>query len=49
MSTIEKLIGGLVMLTAIALVLKDGGRSANSVLGGLGDFNNKTFGTFLRG
>lgn len=49
MGTIEKLIGGLIALTALAVILKDGGRSANSVLGGLGDFNNKTFGTFLRG
>lgn len=48
MSTVEKLIGGLIALTALAVILKDGGRSANTVLGGLADFNTKTFGTFLR-
>lgn len=48
MGTVEKLIGGLIALTALAVVLKDGGRSANTVLSGLADFNNKTFGTFLR-
>lgn len=48
MGTLEKLLAGLIGLTALAVVLKDGGRSANTVLGGLAEFNTKTFGAFLR-
>lgn len=48
MSLLEKLLAGLIGLTALAVVLKDRGQSANNVLGGLASFNEKTFGTFLR-
>lgn len=48
MSLLEKLLAGLIGLTALAVVLKDRGQAANNVLGGLGQFNDKTFGMFLR-
>lgn len=49
MSLLEKVLAGLVGLTALAVVLKDRGQAANNVLSGLGQFNNQTFGMFLRG
>jgi hypothetical protein len=47
MGTIDKLLGGLIMLTALVVIVRDPG-GVNTVLGGLADFNNKTFGTFIR-
>lgn len=47
METVNKLLGVLFALTALALLLKGGGQSASTILGSLGDFNQKTFGTFL--
>lgn len=49
MSVLDKLLVGLIGLTALAVVLKDNGQSANNVLNGLGQFNQKTFGLFLNG
>lgn len=49
MRTLEILLGGLIALTALAVVLKDQGTAASNVLSGFGSFNEKTFGTFLRG
>lgn len=49
MDTVNKLLIGLIGLTALAVILKGGGTAANNVLSGLADFNSKTFGTFLNG
>lgn len=48
MSTLDKLLGGLIGLTALAVIFRDPA-GTNSILGGLADFNNKTFGTFING
>jgi hypothetical protein len=48
MDTLNKLIGGLIALTALAVIFRNPA-GTNSILGGLADFNNKTFGTFIQG
>lgn len=48
MDTLNKLIGGLIALTALAVIVRDP-QGVNTVLTGFAEFNNKTFGTFIRG
>lgn len=46
MSLAEKLLSGLILLTFVAVVLKNP-QGTNDVLHGLAQFNRTTFGTFL--
>jgi hypothetical protein len=48
MDTLNKLIGGLIALTAITVIVRDAS-GVNTVLTSFAEFNNKTFGTFLSG
>lgn len=49
MNTLNVLLGGLIVITIVAVVLKDQGTAASNVLSSFGAFNERTFGTFLRG
>lgn len=48
MDTLNKIIGGLIALTALTVIIRDP-QGVNTVLSGFADFNSKTFGTFIRG
>lgn len=47
MDGLNKFLGALVGLTVLALLLRGGGRSADTVISSFAKFNRETFGTFL--